>query len=948
MAIQIKLKNSVVQDSTPSTSDLPAVGEIALNANINSIGGFMRASDNSIVKIFGPGSLSTPTATTTVSGISELATNTETTTGTATNRVVTPAGLNAVTVAERSTSNSTYLALAGGTLTGVVAATAGSNSAPSIHFGDSDSGIFGGTNTVSLAAGGTTRLTADTGVSVVGTLAVTGAITSTSDLTIPDKIIHSGDTNTAIRFPAADTVSVETGGNEAIRINDSGQVLVGVSSTRTMFTGYTPSLQVEGNAKSDSASSLVVNNASTVGPTLWFGKTRGTSVGSNTVVQSGDELGTIFFNGADGTDVQSIAASIRSEVDGTPGSNDMPGRLVFSTTADGAASPTERLRISSAGNVGIGTASPDSTLHLDASGGAVLKLQRTSSNASNRLAISHDGTDGTLDSSNATLFRNNGAERMRITSAGLVGIGTTSPSTALHINTGSSGLPKLRLQHSGASNDVFEITGGLTGVSNGGFGIYDVDESAYRLAINSSGNVGIGTTSPSTKLEVNGTVTATTFAGNIDAVDGDFDGTLEADAITVGGVALNTVIAGVTVTNATNATVAASVTVVDESSDTTCFPLFADSATGNLSVKSGTNLTFNSSSGRLTATSFAGDGSNLTGVGGDVVDDTSPQLGGNLDCNNKVVSLNDSTGSDNNRIKFGNAGDLQIYHDASNSYIDDSGTGSLFIRGSDLYLTDEDGTNMLYAANNAGVNLYHGGSKKFSTESFGVDIDGTLRADTLKLAADNHKLEIGGATNGDLVLYHDGSNSYVVNSNSSADLILQSASGVDIKHGTETMIQCNGDGEVKLFYNDTARISTSGNGIIVHSNNVSMDSSASGGLRIDGNGYSGAIALDADGMHIYHNSTSRALIFGVNESEVARFNTDGHFRPSANNTRDLGTSSLRWRNLYTNDLNLSNEGGANDVDGTWGSYTIQEGAEDLFLINKRSGKKYKFNLTEVA
>ena len=173
MSIQIKLKNSVVQDSTPSASDLPEVGELAVNGNINSIGGFMRASDNSIVKIFGPGSVTTPTATTTVSGISELATNSETTTGTATNRVVTPAGLNAVTVAERTTSNSTYLALAGGTLTGVVAATAGSNSAPSIHFGDSDSGIFGGTNTVSLAAGGTTRLTADTGVSVVGTLAVT-------------------------------------------------------------------------------------------------------------------------------------------------------------------------------------------------------------------------------------------------------------------------------------------------------------------------------------------------------------------------------------------------------------------------------------------------------------------------------------------------------------------------------------------------------------------------------------------------------------------------------------------------------------------------------------------------------------------------------------------------------------------------------------------------------
>ena len=65
-------------------------------------------------------------------------------------------------------------------------------------------------------------------------------------------------------------------------------------------------------------------------------------------------------------------------------------------------------------------------------------------------------------------------------------------------------------------------------------------------------------------------------------------------------------------------------------------------------------------------------------------------------------------------------------------------------------------------------------------------------------------------------------------------------------------------------------------------------------------------------------------------------------------TQDLGSSSLRWANLYTNDLNLSNEGSTNSVDGTWGSYTIQEGEDDLFLINKRSGKKYKFNLTEVS
>ena len=73
-----------------------------------------------------------------------------------------------------------------------------------------------------------------------------------------------------------------------------------------------------------------------------------------------------------------------------------------------------------------------------------------------------------------------------------------------------------------------------------------------------------------------------------------------------------------------------------------------------------------------------------------------------------------------------------------------------------------------------------------------------------------------------------------------------------------------------------------------------------------------------------------------------------HFIPASNNTYDIGRSDTRVRNIYTNDLNLSNEGSSNDVDGTWGDYTIQEGETDLFLINRRSGKKYKFNLTEVS
>ena len=73
----------------------------------------------------------------------------------------------------------------------------------------------------------------------------------------------------------------------------------------------------------------------------------------------------------------------------------------------------------------------------------------------------------------------------------------------------------------------------------------------------------------------------------------------------------------------------------------------------------------------------------------------------------------------------------------------------------------------------------------------------------------------------------------------------------------------------------------------------------------------------------------------------------GTFYPLSDNSYDLGSASNRWRNVYTTDLQLSNEGSQNDVDGTWGSYTIQEGEDELFLINRRNGKKYKFNLTEL-
>ena len=79
----------------------------------------------------------------------------------------------------------------------------------------------------------------------------------------------------------------------------------------------------------------------------------------------------------------------------------------------------------------------------------------------------------------------------------------------------------------------------------------------------------------------------------------------------------------------------------------------------------------------------------------------------------------------------------------------------------------------------------------------------------------------------------------------------------------------------------------------------------------------------------------------------ARFTNYGHFLPADDQTYDLGDSSLRWRNLYIGDLQLSNKNSKNDVDGTWGDWTLQEGEDQIYMLNNRSGKKYKINLTEV-
>ena len=152
-------------------------------------------------------------------------------------------------------------------------------------------------------------------------------------------------------------LATHVNGSERVRIDSSGRVLVGTSSDRSNVPGASVGVLIEGASGGSTNKRFVQHifgSGDGSGPYLGLGKHRGTSIGGNTLVVNGDELGGIYFQGADGSNFIQ-GASIMSFVDGTPGTNDMPARLVFSTTSDGSPNPTVRMRIGSDGFVKIGT-----------------------------------------------------------------------------------------------------------------------------------------------------------------------------------------------------------------------------------------------------------------------------------------------------------------------------------------------------------------------------------------------------------------------------------------------------------------------------------------------------------------------------------------------------------------------------------------------------------------
>ena len=196
-------------------------------------------------------------------------------------------------------------------------------------------------------------------------LHVVGDIRVDTDLYIQptNKFYLDGGNDTFISEVAANEIAFDTAGAERMRIDSSGRLLVG-STTAVENTGGTGSLQVLGTGNSDTTFTIGRFSANASPGTLAFTKSRNGTIGGNTIVQDDDNLGQILFTASDGTDMISLGAKIEAEVDGTPGSNDLPTRLCFFTAADGASGATERVRITNSGDVGIGTSAPDTAFHV--------------------------------------------------------------------------------------------------------------------------------------------------------------------------------------------------------------------------------------------------------------------------------------------------------------------------------------------------------------------------------------------------------------------------------------------------------------------------------------------------------------------------------------------------------------------------------------------------------
>jgi hypothetical protein len=249
----------------------------------------------------------------------------------------------------------------------------------------------------------------------------------------------------------------------------------------------------------------------TNGSFLTLKKTRG-SVAAPLAVNSGDTCGGVSYQGYGGTNNRDIA-TIVCYVDTYTSDTNISGGLLFSTNG-GSTGVTERMRIDSSGNVGIGTSSPTRklTAYTSAADDNVILVKSAAGNAylgfADNATTDQSGLSVRIGSAgNAMLFSTGGtSERMRIDSSGNVGIGTSSPSCTLALNGAGATGGQIQILKSGALQGNIYGTGTAFRIENTSSTpiVFIQNTGAEYMRIDSSGNVGIGTSSPANKLDLFG------------------------------------------------------------------------------------------------------------------------------------------------------------------------------------------------------------------------------------------------------------------------------------------------------------------------------------------------------------------------------------------------------------------------------------------------------------
>ena len=229
----------------------------------------------------------------------------------------------------------------------------------------------------------------------------TGIGTFTSDIKLTaaeGKLEATGATGLTLNASGGSAFArIRTAGTESLRVDSSQKILKGHTTASgdlqgpQTTNGRSPGIQIHGSTAPDAGASLISWSASSgsyYSPTIWLARSGSGTKGTNTIIPASNAFGSIVFSGDDGTDFVK-GAMIVGDLDGTPGSDDMPGRLEFYTTADGADSPTERLRITSTGDLNLGATGTYND--ITGTGGGLLIGPGTGKNAGIVLRSDSDG-----------------------------------------------------------------------------------------------------------------------------------------------------------------------------------------------------------------------------------------------------------------------------------------------------------------------------------------------------------------------------------------------------------------------------------------------------------------------------------------------------------------------------------------------------------------------------